>query len=261
MTPRTALTLAATLLLLSPAACGDSGGSTTDTAESDTTQTDTAEADTTVADTAVADTTAADTTAEDTAEADTGASDVSEDTVDNDLGFTIRYPATHHIDCEDPDPDFPAEDLDEPDADWLCTFDYDGASGHVYVQATPTGCFVTLSSTPVYDDCAGWIALDGTVSPVTDADYDWGGNHHNDTITFTWDGKRFTYDHSSFGWGFRQCQEMDCLVVRDSGGDLIEDGCTKDRTLPAVCRLIGTDGTWGSFEDTFEPCDGDPNYE
>ncbi|TNF36002.1 MAG: hypothetical protein EP329_05655 [Deltaproteobacteria bacterium] len=225
---------AALLVALPLAACGDDGGSTPDA-------TDTGGADTV---------------------ADTGGADTSdEDTVANDYGFAIRYPATHTIPCASPSPELPIDDLEQPDADWLCTFAYGGASGMVYLRATPTGCVVSLTGNPVFDQCAGWIALDGTVSPLADAGYDWGGNHHNDTITFTWDGKRFTFDHSSLGWGWRACQEPDCLVVHDATGALVEDGCTMERTLPAVCRLIGTDGTWGSFEDTFAVCDGDPNYE
>ena len=232
MTPRTlSFLLALPALALALLACGDSGGGTADTTQSDTTTTDTAVTDT------------------------------SEDTVPNDLGFTIRYPQSHTIPCPALAPEFPIEDLVTPDADWLCTFDYGAASGYVYIRATPTSCVVSFSGTPVYEDCAGWIALDGVVSPVTAAGYDWGGNHHNDSLTFTWDGERFDLDHSSFGWGWRACQNPDCVVVRDGAGAILEDGCTKERTLPAVCQRIGTDGTWGSFEDTFEPCAGDPNYQ
>ncbi|TNF36001.1 MAG: hypothetical protein EP329_05650 [Deltaproteobacteria bacterium] len=264
-TPTRSFVLLAVLALVALPACGDDGPSSTDTAETDTAVADTGGDDTAVADTGESDTSPADTVAEDTggtdaAEDTTVADTTADDTVPNDLGFTIRYPQTHHIACDSGTPDFPAEDIDPIEADWLCTFAYGGESGYVYVRATPTGCVVTFSGNPVFDDCAGWIALDGTVSPLTEVGYDWGGNHHNDSITFGWGGKRFTYDHSSFGFGWRACQEVDCLVVHDASGTLVEDGCTVDRTLPAVCRQIAADGTWGSFEDTFAPCAGDPNY-
>jgi hypothetical protein len=53
---------------------------------------------------------------------------------------------------------------------------------------------------------------------------------------------------------------MDCIQVSDQGGDMTEDGCTKDRTLPAACVQMMADGTHDPLEDTFEPCPGDPNY-
>lgn len=245
MTPRT-LPLVLALPAFALLACGDNGGGTADTTQSDTAQSDTTTTDTAVTDTAVT---------------DSAVTDVTEDTVPNDLGFTIRYPQTHTLTCPNDGSGFPAEDLVTPDADWLCTFAYGADSGYVYIRATPTRCVVTMSGNPVYEDCAGWIALDGVVTAVTDAGYDWGGNHHNDSLTFTRDGKRFDFDHSSYGWGYRSCQDPDCIVVRDSGGTILEDGCTMDRTLPAVCQQIGTDGTWGSFEDVFAPCAGDPNYQ
>ncbi|HPA58115.1 MAG TPA: hypothetical protein PLT70_11890, partial [bacterium] len=103
-----------------------------------------------------------------------------------------------------------------------------------------------------------WISFDGAVSEITGANYDWGGNHHNDFLEFSYSGKKFKIYHSSFGYGWRSCQNMDCMQV---GDPVTEDGCTKERTLPSVCQEVSADGTVGSFEDTFEPCAGDPNYE
>ena len=40
-------------------------------------------------------------------------------------------------------------------------------------------------------------------------------------------------------------------------GDLIEDGCGKDRTIPIVCNVVDKDGKFGTFEDHFEVCEGD----
>jgi hypothetical protein len=91
--------------------------------------------------------------------------------------------------------------------------------------------------------------------------YDWGGNHHNDAIEFDAAGKHWRAYHSSFGFGWRQCQPMDCLQqTQGVGGTVIEDGCTKERTLPAVCRPIKADGSYDALVDSFKPCLGDPNY-
>lgn len=249
------LTSALLALLTSIApACGDDGASTPD-ATTDTLVTDTAQTDTQVTDTALADSAAADTLVADTQVADTAEADV----IANSWGFPIRWPAEHTVDC--PEGPFAPDSLTQLDMDWLCTFAYGGHTGQAYLRATVTECLVTFGETPVFGDCAGWLALDGGAPVTVDvAGYDWGGNHHNDSLDFTWDGKRFTYYHSSFGFGWRKCQEMDCLQVRDSAGELLEDGCTKERTLPAVCRPIAADGTWGDFTDTFAPCLGDPNY-
>ncbi|MCB9734955.1 MAG: hypothetical protein H6745_20400 [Deltaproteobacteria bacterium] len=243
---------------LAVSACGDDGGGG-DAADADTAA-DTTLADTTAPDTTIADTTAADTDAADVADT-AGPQDTGGDTLENPWGFAMRTPVMHTIPCDPPAPGFDVPDLETPDADWLCTFPYSGLDAVVYIRATPTGCRVTLSGTPVFDGVAGDIALDGAVTALADTAYDWGGNHHNDSLTFTYAGKSFTYYHSSFGFGFRSCQEMDCLQVRDQGGALLEDGCGADRALPAVCRQIGVDGTWEPLSpDTFAWCQGDPNH-
>lgn len=50
---------------------------------------------------------------------------------------------------------------------------------------------------------------------------------------------------------------MDCLQVYDADDNLVEDGCTCDRTLPMVCVAVQTDGTWAALEDSFATCPGD----
>ncbi|PIE18947.1 MAG: hypothetical protein CSA66_03395 [Proteobacteria bacterium] len=227
--------LALVLALFAPSACDSEGSDNTD-------------------DTSIADTEVADTVLTDTAVTDTG----SEETVPNTWGFPMRYPQEHTVSCSGR---FGTEELEQLELDWICTFEYGGNSGHVYIQATPTACKVAMSATPVFGDAAGWIALDGAVSALPEATYDWGGNHHNDSLGFMFGDKSFRYYHSSFGYGWRKCQPMDCLQVNDGGGELVEDGCTADRTLPAVCRAIAADGTWDDMTDTFERCLGDPNNE
>jgi hypothetical protein len=178
--------------------------------------------------------------------------DSGDDDLPNEWGFSMRLPAPREVDCK-------GNPLPAEDSDWLCTWNQGGGSGVVYVQATPAGC---------QDGGLGFIATfeaqgevwDGaSVSPLDLAAYDWGGNHHNDTLDASWGARRFRWNHSSFGFGFRVCQPMDCLQVLDAGGNIVEDGCTCDRTLPEVCRPVEEDGTWQPLEDNFAVCAGDPN--
>lgn len=176
-----------------------------------------------------------------------------------DFGFTIRLPEIHTVECEGGVPGLD-DSLDQLDQDWLCTFDYDETHCHVYVQATAVSCFATMSAIPEFEVQGAWTSIDGQVEALENTCYDWGGNHENDYLEFDWTDQHFKYYHASFGWGWRACQNMHCLQVNELNGDMVEDGCTTDRTLPAVCVQIKEDGTYDELVDTFEPCDGDPNY-
>ena len=144
--------------------------------------------------------------------------------------------------------------------DWLCTFAHGGQSGYLYMQGSPKDCTCTMGCTPTFATQA-WLSIDGKVTEVTPASYDWGGNHNNDSLEFAFGGKAFKAYHSSFGFGWRKCQPMDCLQVEDKiAGTVSEDGCTKARTLPIACVPIEKDGTHAALTDTFKPCPGDPNY-
>ncbi|NOZ01148.1 MAG: hypothetical protein GXP54_04585 [Deltaproteobacteria bacterium] len=191
--------------------------------------------------------------------------DTGNDTQVVNFGFDVRVPQEHTVPCDD-NP-FGPKELVTWDQDWICTFDYDGTSGYVYVQSTPTGCFVTMGANPVYQSPGAWMSIDGTVTPIDGAYYDWGGNHHNDWLEFNHDGNHFKFYHSSFGVGWRKCQDMDCFQVYDAtGATLQKDGCAKDRALPATCVLVEHDGTVPEFADVSQlpsdqwPCPGDPNY-
>lgn len=181
--------------------------------------------------------------------------DISDETNDSDseipVNFEVRKPQERTVSCD-------GEELTLMDMDWICTFNYKGKSGYVYVQSNMTSCEVIYGANPVFTTAGSWISIDGEISETTAANYDWGGNHHNDFLEFTYSGTKYKYYHSSFGYGWRSCQNMDCIQV---GDPVTEDGCTKERTLPAVCQQVQADGTVGSFKDTFEPCMGDPNYE
>ena len=194
--------------------------------------------------------TAADTDVADT-DTDTDAdTDADTDTdLPNEWGFHMRIPQQREVDCGGT----PTTVLD---ADWLCTYDDGTTTAMTYVRGTAVSCIKTMSAVPIFDATAE-IAVDGVVSSLTDVTYDWGGNHHNDFVRFTWGALDYSYYHSSFGFGWRACQEMDCLQVSNPDGSYVEDGCTCDRTLPVVCRQVLEDGTWGDFTDTFAVCNGD----
>ena len=129
--------------------------------------------------------------------------------------------------------------------------------GYIYVQTTPID--INQFCTPILSVVKAEISIDGQVEPLQNASYDYGGNHANDFLNFDYGGKSYEYYHSSFGWGFRSCQPMDCMRVDD--GQHVEDGCTMDRTLPVICVAIEADGSHADLVDTFAPCPGDPNYE
>ena len=247
-------------------------GASADTAGGDATgadvATDTAEpadvvvpVDTMVEDTASPDTMVEDTATQDTTVADTAVADTSEDTGEPpaDFGFTLRVPQLHEIMCSMFGS--PQEPQDELDVDHICTFAYGGEQGHIYVQATAVDCNSQGFPFPIYDVVGAWFSKAGKVTELDNPAYDYGGNHNNDFITVDRDGKRYKYYHSSFGWGFRKCQPMDCVQVYDAKTDaLIEDGCTMDRTIPVICVMVDDQGAYPDLVDTFAPCDGDPNY-
>jgi hypothetical protein len=173
-------------------------------------------------------------------------------------GFTYRSPGSQSITCTDSGQTRTFEVLDE---DWLCTFHHDSRVDYVYVRASPTGeCARFLI--PLYQIELAQISVDGVVTSLADAHYDFGGNHHNDSVSFAFGGKTYKYSHSSLGYGYRQCQPMDCMVVYAAGSatTVETDGCTATRTLPEVCVAIKADQTHAALApDPFKKCPGDPN--
>jgi hypothetical protein len=166
-------------------------------------------------------------------------------------GFVYRMPGSGSFSCED-------RSVDVPDTDWLCTFSQGERPAYVYVQATGVGVTCLLASTGVYEVTLAQISIDGVVTPLLDAAYDWGGGHNNDSLSFTYAGKTYKYYHSSFGFGFRKCQSMDCLNVYAPGATAPEiEGCGSDRSLPEVCVPIDEDGTHEPLVDEFAKCPGD----
>jgi hypothetical protein len=170
-------------------------------------------------------------------------------------GFWIRVPQQRDV-CVD---NFDGwSTTPEWDVDYVCTLNYQNYDAVIYVQFRPTACRFFGACTTVTD--GAWIFINNAVTS-TSATYDWGGNHRNDAIVVQYDGKKFNFSHSSIGFGARACQRPDCIQVFAANDTLIEDGCTVERSLPAVCVRVENDGSVAELIDTFAPCPGDPNYQ
>jgi hypothetical protein len=172
--------------------------------------------------------------------------------VDNPFGFAIRAPRARDVPCNDA-LDCPTGSRSVNDADFVCSLTTDGHDAVVYLRATPTA-IAGAFPLPVYDEVTAFIAEDGAVSVIDDAGYDFGGNHHNDSFFVVVAGVRYTFNHSSFGFGFRACQPPDCLQ-REAGANFT-DGCNPDRTLPEAC--IAVSDPLAPLVDNFATCAGDP---
>lgn len=174
-------------------------------------------------------------------------------------GFDLRAPQIMTVPFAPMFEGDPATTQDMPQTDHVCTFKYGAIEGCFYVQASPEKCEGMKGCTYVTDGF--WTSFDDVVAKVDGAIYSWGGNHHNDSVTFTLDGNNFNSYHSTMGFGGRSCQPMDCLQVL--GSDMItvqENGCDGlTRTLPIACVIVNPDGTVPPFPTTFERCLGDPN--
>ncbi len=171
----------------------------------------------------------------------------------NEWGFAMRVPQSRALPCADegmcPDGTYNA-----PDVDHVCTLSVGGHDAVVYVAATPTGIGGTFFPLPIYDDVHAYLVEGGgAVVALTDAAYDYGGNHHNDFFSVVVEGARYTWDHSSYGFGFRACQEPDCVKIEADGG--LVDGCQPTRTLAEACILVAE--PLPPLVDDFETCPGD----
>jgi len=146
--------------------------------------------------------------------------------------------------------------------DLVCTYDYDGEKGFLYVQLNPISCGFALSLIPGYDVEKAEFYVNGKFADVSDVKYEWGGNHHVQKLWFTYKGKVFRYGQSSLGWGGRPCQGMDCLNVFESDGKTyVVNGCDEQRSIPIVCNGVDPDKQIEDqvfdFTDEFKVCEGD----
>jgi hypothetical protein len=165
-------------------------------------------------------------------------------------GFVIRKPVLRTIPCAAPVCPRPTSTV--WDEDYLCTFKHGSINGFLYSQATPVRDFIMGGCE--YETVGIWVSVDGQATSVTGS-YDPGGNHHNDSVTFTYAGQKYRYYHSSFGVGWRACRPMDCVQLL-TGESVAEDGCGSSRSIPIVCVRVADGGT---LVDEFEKCPGDPN--
>ncbi|MBI5542317.1 MAG: hypothetical protein HY901_00385 [Deltaproteobacteria bacterium] len=174
-------------------------------------------------------------------------------------GFTLRVPQERTIPVGGGIGPGPVETTTAWDIDYVCTFKHGALDGFFYVQATPLeNRMMGMGGGIVMQTEGGWLSFANVVTPAAGALYDYGGNHHNDSLEFDFQGKHYRYYHSSFGWGFRSCMPPDCLEVYQ-GATLEEDGCRSGRTLPVVCVEVAHDGTVAPLVDEYEKCPGDPN--
>ena len=170
-------------------------------------------------------------------------------------GFSIRVPQKHVFDIDAPDGTKTTQEMS--DVDHVCTLEFEDTHAFIYLRATPTACEAWKGCT--FDVAGAWLSQDGKVTPIDGAAYDYGGNHHNDSIEIPHAGGKLRYYHSSFGFGWRSCHPPDCLQSEDASGKLLKDGCTTDRTLPVTCVRIWDDGTETPLDAPFEKCPGDSN--
>lgn len=180
---------------------------------------------------------------------DAGSSDAGSTDVH---GFAIRKPALRTVPCDLPYCPDPAT---APDEDYLCVFKHGSIDGFLYVQATPKR--FKFSNACEFETVGGWVSVGGQVTAI-ESSYDFGGNHHNDSITFSYLGQRYRFYHSSFGFGWHACQPMDCIQLM-TGDAVSQDGCGANRSLPIVCVSVTADGGVPPLVDSYAKCPGDPN--
>ena len=147
-------------------------------------------------------------------------------------------------------------------SDFVCTYDYDGEKGFLYVQLSPISCSFGLSLTPNYDVDKAELYVNGKFVDISDVKDEWGGNHHVQKLWFTYKGKVFRYGQSSLGFGGRPCQGMDCLNVFESDRKTyVVNGCDEQRSIPIVCNGVNAENQNFDFTDNFKVCEGDPRTQ
>lgn len=167
-------------------------------------------------------------------------------------GFQIRVPLARLL------PQEAGGSCDGPlttmwDHDLLCTFRYGGRDAVVYVQSTPISTHPEGFSGAIYETRGAFWAEGGVTTEVI-AEYDWGSQHHIDSLTVFAADATYVWSHSSFTVEYRTCHPPDCLKVYGPGYELVDDGCRPERTLPEVCVVVGDDGSYPPLIDSFAPC-------
>lgn len=168
--------------------------------------------------------------------------------------YAIRVPQEFYIEC----PGSFYSPIDTVlNRDFICSYSEEGIEKTSYVQFKPTSCTVVMSNQINFTGEQGWTLESSMYTNLDSLAYDWGGNHGNDAFTIHQGNHHLRFYHSSFSVGWRACQPVDCYQVLDEQGIVIDDGCTTDRTHPAICKPILEDGSHEELIDTFEKCYGD----
>lgn len=178
--------------------------------------------------------------------------------------FEIRKPSESTLSC--------LTTQKEYDVDLYCDCDNDSLHATIYVQTRPESC--GPMSAVNYTVEKAWIKTSSGIEPLQEANYNGGGNHHNDRITFLWNKKYFSFYHSSTGFGWRVCATPDCMqICKDAEcRTILYDGCARSAcasrpSLKVRCVQVNTDGTVPQREDPWVksesnpyplPCAGDP---
>ncbi len=202
----------------------------------------------------VTDTTEADTTETDTTETDTTETDATE--TDASGGeFVIRKPSQEALSCSmmGGDPYYITQ------LDFVCRMNNDALNADLYIQTTPIDCGEW--GNPSYKTDAIWLKMGDTINATTGS-YEFGGRHHNDMISFMYNGSRHILWHSSIGYGWRACATPDCLVVCEPGQECVvdttdgvaTDGCARKAgdpppPLPVICVQVDSNGNVPDFLD------------
>ncbi|HPB51188.1 MAG TPA: hypothetical protein PLY68_08055 [Myxococcota bacterium] len=197
----------------------------------------------------VTDTTEADTTETDTTETDTTETDASGGE------FVIRKPSQEALSCSmmGGDPYYITQ------LDFVCRMNNDALNADLYIQTTPIDCGEW--GNPSYKTDAIWLKMGDTINATTGS-YEFGGRHHNDMISFMYNGSRHILWHSSIGYGWRACTTPDCLVVCEPGQECVvdttdgvaTDGCARKAgdpppPLPVICVQVDSNGNVPDFLD------------
>ncbi len=187
--------------------------------------------------------------------------------------FPIRKPNKTALNCV---AEF--DDRDWSEIDHLCLIDNSELKVEIYVQGYPKVC--GAFSIPEYKASRVFIKVKDEIS-VIPGNYDLGGRHRNDSISFLYNNNSYKIWHASLGWGYRACTRPNCLIVCNNeevcnllrSTKVSKNGCERRAgdpppDLPVTCVRINDDGTvpelldpWiehDSFDDyPLLPCEGE----
>lgn len=165
--------------------------------------------------------------------------------------WVIREPESVQCKLVEKDPGFPdpGDYMNYRQTDLVCTFDYNGLNGLIYVQDTPLECkhtavvgrWVTKSKTDL-----SLIKIGDQVDYLENAFYEYGGQHMRDRLTFDYRGVRFVYYHVC-GDGNNMAystKNPNCAMIKDTDGKMLDNGCTPERTRPIVCKEVDENGQY-----------------